>query len=596
MRRSDFLAPVLVTAIFFVAASCAKVSSPTGGPRDKLPPVVLSSMPINGARNFTGNKITITFNEYVSLDKITEKLMISPPIGKRPQVLIKGKSVIIGYDDKLRDSTTYTFYFGDAIRDLNEGNILDNYQFVFSTGSVIDSLSVTGSVLTSYTLDPAENTLVLLYDDLSDSAVMKNLPAYISKTDKEGSFRLNNLRPGKYNLFALKDIDNSRNFNLPEEEFAFLDAPVLITPETNFIPEKRSASGTLPDTVAVLDTIAIADQYTLYLFKPEKKMRYLTSSSRSIRYQLIYTLSRPPDTLDFNVSLPGASADSYFIERSRERDTLTVWLRDSTLYSNPQLSTVINYPFTDSVGSIIQKTDTILMRFLMPRTPIRGKIKPVPFRVFSVISQGALRPGQEIIFRSETPLRPPDTSRIRLYELKGTERIKLPYSFRIDTTNSRKMKFNADLSQGKNYLFIADSAAFGSIYGEHSDSTGTRISIRNDETFGKVLLNINNFEGNNIIQLLTNQNKVIMERPLGKSGKADFGLLDRGIYRVRNIYDLNGDGKWTTGDYILKRQPEPVSFYDQELEVKENWNFENNWDISNKNTKKIKLPSATQGR
>ena len=148
----------LFQLLIILISACAKISSPSGGPRDRLPPVVVKSIPVNGAKNFKGKSIAITFDEYVVLDNINEKFMVSPPMKKKPRVFIKGKSVNVEFDEKLKDSTTYTFYFQDAIRDLNEGNILENYQFVFSTGPVIDSLSVTGNVYNAFNLEVPEKT------------------------------------------------------------------------------------------------------------------------------------------------------------------------------------------------------------------------------------------------------------------------------------------------------------------------------------------------------------------------------------------------------------------------------------------------------
>ena len=188
MFRSLITRFFLLSAIFILISDCAKVSAPTGGPKDRQPPVVVKSVPEYGARNFKGKSVVITFNKYVVLDNISEKFMVSPPMKKKPRVLIKGKSVNIEYNEELKDSTTYTFYFQDAIKDLNEGNVLDNYQFVFSTGSVVDSLSVTGNVYNSLNLEIPEKALVLLYHELADSAVTKHLPDYISRVEPERIF------------------------------------------------------------------------------------------------------------------------------------------------------------------------------------------------------------------------------------------------------------------------------------------------------------------------------------------------------------------------------------------------------------------------
>jgi hypothetical protein len=586
--------PVLLALILI--ASCAKISSPTGGPKDKEPPVIVKSDPVSGQTNFKGKKITITFNEFVALDKINEKFMVSPPMEKKPKVFIKGKSVVIEYEEELKDSTTYTFYFQDAIKDLNEANPIDNYQFVIATGNVIDSLSVTGNVYNAFSLDPPDDALLMLYKDPADSAVIKKLPEYITKAGKTGYFRIDNVKEGIYRLYALKDADNSKNFNLPDEEIAFMDTLVKVSAEKNYIPP-------VPDTAKVkftgkknADTVFVKGEYQLILFKPEKKMHYLTSSSRSMQYKLIYTLSLPPDTIGFDFSIPEASANSYFLEKSKENDTIQVWLTDTALYSESQLTTLIGYPFTDSLGNIVRKQDTVLMRFLVPRST-RAKPKPAQFKVVSGLSTGSLKPKQEIVFKSQTPFRTPDTSKIRVYEIKDTIKIAIPYRLEKDEKNSCNIILHTELRQGKSYLFIADSAAFGNIYGEQSDSTGTKFSVRNEDSFGKLVLNIFNFEGNRIIQLLNSQDKPLREIQTNKDGKTEFPLLDKGLYRLRVIYDLNGDGKWTTGDFLSGRQPEPVSFYFQELDVKENFWLNQDWDISQKNIKKLKnTPGNNPGR
>ena len=225
MKRRTVERLSVMSTLFVLIGACAKISNPSGGPRDRTPPVVLETVPEYGAKNFRGKSIYITFDEYVSLDNINEKFMVSPPMKKKPRVFVRGKNVIAEFEEDLRDSTTYTFYFQDAIRDLNEGNIIDDYQFVLSTGSVIDSLSVTGNVYNAFDLETPEKTMVLLYRELADSFVVKHLPDYISRVDQKGYFRINNVKSGIYRLYALTDADNSKNYNFPEEEFAFMNSP-----------------------------------------------------------------------------------------------------------------------------------------------------------------------------------------------------------------------------------------------------------------------------------------------------------------------------------------------------------------------------------
>jgi len=573
---------------FILISGCAKISSPTGGPRDKEAPVILKSVPLNGSKNFKGGKIVITFNEFVVLEKINEKFMVSPPMANRPDITIKGKNIVIQYDEDLRDSTTYTLYFQDAIRDLNEGNTINNYQFVFSTGPVIDSLSVTGNVYNSSDLNPPEATLVVLYIEQEDSAFIKHLPAYIAMADKNGYFRIDNVGARQYRIYALKDADNSKNFNLTDEEIAFIDTAIVVSPEKNWLPVVKDTIKPDPKNPKVADTIVLQGDYKLFLFQHQKKLHYLTSSSRSMAYRLNYTLSLPSDTMGFKFSIPDAGSDSYYIEKNKTGDTIKVWITDSTLYSKQIITSVINYPFTDSSGVTALREDTVMMRFMTPRAT-RGKARPKSFKVNSGLSAGSLKPGTQIFFTSETPFREPDTTRIRLYEEEGTKRIRIPLSFKKDSLNSCRLAMKGKLEKDKNYIFIADSAAFGNIYGELSDSTGNKFTVKNEEAYGKLVLNITNYEGSRIIHLMTEDEKIIRELRMDKDGKAEFPLLEKGNYRVRVIYDLNNDGRWTTGDFYSKRQPEPVSFLPVDIEIRENWVHDYDWDISEKNVKKLKI-------
>lgn len=602
-----------ITVMIVVFSSCAKISQPSGGPVDKLPPVVIKSDPVNGVRNFRGNKLEVQFDEYVVLDNINEKFMVSPPMKKKPRVFIRGKSVNVEFDEKLKDSTTYTFYFLDAIRDLNAGNILQNYQFVFSTGPIIDSLSVTGNVYNSFNLEIPEKTEVIMYRELADSAVVKHLPEYITRVDPTGYFRIDNVRPGTYRLYGLKDGDNSKNYNLPDEDFAFMDSTILVTSEKNYIPPPKivkdstvikkipvKSAAPVKETktqkkpeLKIPEPVTLTGEFPLYIFAALKKAHYLASSKRDLKYQLLFILSLPPDSMKFDFSIPGTESKAYLTEPSRNRDTLKIWLTDSALYSQPQIKTILRYPFTDSLGITGYKQDTIIMRFLAPKV-IRGtKVKRTPFTFESNINAGSLKPGQRIYFTSKTPFRQPDTSRIKLYEIVQTARQKVPFQLLKDSINSCSYFLDTKLAEGKKYLFIADSASFGNIYNESSDSLGRNFSVRERDSYCKLTLEVKNYTGDMIIQLLDKAEKLVAQNFIKKEGKIVFPLLEVGFYRVKVIYDLNGDGKWTTGDFNTHRQPEPVSYYPDEIEFKSGWELEfvgaKSWDVSRKNFKDPKL-------
>lgn len=586
------------------------MNTPAGGPKDKEAPVILKTIPKNGMLNFQGKDIIIYFNKYVVLDKINEKFMVSPPLAKKPQIAIKGKTIRVGLNEKLRDSSTYTLYFQDAIRDLNEGNPINNYQFVLSTGSYLDSLSVTGNVGNGLNLDPPENTMVMLYRNLADSFVVKHLPDYITRVEQNGEFRIDNVHQGVYKLYALKDLDNSKTYNSRDEGFAFYPDTVTITPEKNFLPPKKDTtkisnlkpvkemtqnkpSSGKDKTVNPLKgkiqlKPPVKGDYQLILFQAEKQARYLTSSSRKMSYQLTYTLSLPPDSNKFGFLIPGASERSYFFQNSINRDSITIWLTDSTVYNRQNILTIINFPFTDSLGVIKQKTDSINMRFLAPR--VRGKAaKRTSYKVSSGIASSQVRPDKKFSFTAPTPFAEPDTSKIRLYELIKESKIRVPVKLEKDSMNVCRYNMLTKIETGKSYLLIADSAAFKNIYGDCSDSIGSKFTVSTPEMFGTLTLDLKNFEGNIIIQLLDQSEKVLRQAYTKSEGKLVFPLLEKGFYRIRAIFDLNRDGKWTTGNFTLHRQPEPAIYYPAEIEVKENWELVQTWDLGRKNYKDYKL-------
>lgn len=581
---------LFVAAVFTAILSCARVAAPSGGPADVTPPKIAKSVPLNSSRNYKGKSIVITFDEYVVLDKMNEKFMVSPPVNNKPEIFLRGKSLNIEFQEELKDSTTYTLYFQDAIRDLNAGNPIMNFQFVFSTGNVLDSLSVTGNVFNSSDLEVTENTQISMYRHLADTAPIKLLPDYISLADINGGFRINNAKEGTYRLYALQDKNNNKKLDSPDESVAFMDKPVEINHINNYLPivvikDTAKVSPTLkkaPPIVPLFDGM-----YKLFLFNEPKKNHYLSSSGRKTANLLTYILSLPPDSIKFEFLIPDGDKKSYYIENNITGDSIYIWLIDSLLYSKQEISTLAGYPFTDSTGVTKLRTDTINMRFLTTKAT-RAK-EAMSKYTFSTSIAGSLKPGQQILFSSPTPFRAPDTTKIRLYESGKSGSYAIPYSFIKDTVNSRRYTLKTKLKEGASYLFVADSGSFGNIYGDVADSMGIKFSVRMPDSYGRLTMNIKNVSGSVIIQLLDHKEKVVSEKPINKDASVEFPLLERGNYRVRAIYDLNGDGKWTTGKYETKLQPEPVSYFSGEIEIRVDFQIVQDWDIGKRNEKDQKL-------
>jgi uncharacterized protein (DUF2141 family) len=664
---------LLLAAIFF---SCAKQSAPVGGPVDEEPPVVVSSIPPAGTVNFSVDNFEVTFDEYFVLDGVDQKLLVSPPLEKRPEIKIRKKSLIVTFGEELRDSATYTFYFQDAVRDLNEGNPIENFQYVFSTGPVLDSLSVYGTIYKAFDLQPGENIFVVLYSGTSDTLPSTTIPTYVTRAEKDGSFRINNLAGGVYTMYGLRDMNNNKRYDLPDESFAFMDRPIFLSAETHYTPVADTSvapgdtllisdsillsgsrgdsslvilSDTLVvsdslvvyDTLLVLDpgagndTLMVADSltrsdmllvadslarsdtlmvsdsllymipdsaqqesqadssgifsrdngYSLYFFEAAAERLYLTRSERTSPYRLTFVFSMPVDSGMFNISFPDTPGTEYIERVSSARDTFNIWLMDSLIYSQPVVPVVINYPAIDSAGVDITASDTLRMRYIQPA---RGRgtqaEKPLGTRINVTPAPGkGLPPGSRIIFRAETPLSATDTSRILLKQISDTLLKDIPYTFTEDSIAPDRFIFQAEMFQDSSYLLIYDSGSFTDIYGNKNDSATYRFKVRNQDSFGNLILRLNGFHGNMIIQLLSKDEKIIEEqRTLMPEGNLiSFNQLEPGEYRLKAVYDINGDGKWSTGDWESRLKPEPVTYYPDPISLKALWTIEQEWDLSN---------------
>lgn len=604
MSKSILIRFHIIILIILLACSCAKIGRPTGGPRDREPPFVVETVPPNEGTGYAGYKVEITLNEFVALDNINDNLLVSPPAKKKPKVWIRGKTVIAEFEEDFKDSTTYLLNFQDAIKDLNEGNILEDYQFVFSTGDVLDSLSVTGNVFFADNLEVPEKIFVLMHRNLADSAVKKQMPDYIALIDRFGYFRLNNVRPGTYRLYALEDADNNKTYNLETEAFAFQGSPIEVTADSNWLPiikdtvtvKKAPEVKTTSRTKVKInpkDTIPLSGKNKLMLFTEAPTARYLKSSERKINFKLEYVLSLPPDSMEFVVTIPGADSSSYLVEQSLQRDTLLVWLTDTALYNQGQITTYLRYPVTDTAGVVDIKIDTVQLRFVPPKATKTSVIKiPESLKITNNMVSGIAKPGQKIIFKAETPLREPDTSMIRLYDITKKDTLKVPYTFRKDSLHLTRYYFDFSILPDKKYFFVADSGAFTDYFGECSDSIGIKISQKPLDSYSKLTFNIKNGEGDMIIQLLDKTEKTLVrEAWINGDGKVEFPLLEPGFFRAKIIFDTDGNGKWTTGNFAEGTLPESVTYYPKELEVKLKFEIEQDWDVGVRYEKDMKMRS-----
>jgi len=552
---------LIPATLVLYAVSCATIVPPSGGPKDITPPKLLGSQPVNFSTNFKGNKIVLTFNEYIVLKTPEKYLLISPPLSKVPDIRVKGKQVIIKLGDSLRSNTTYNFYLGEAIVDLAENNPVLNFNFAFSTGSQIDSLSLSGNVTDALTRMPATGALVMLYADFTDSLPMKQIPMYVSRTGDKGNFRLNNLASGKYRAVALMDGNSDYMYDLPTEMIGFYSDSVQ--PYYNAID--------LNDSVAVKQ-IDLAKQplVSINLFpEPDSTQRVLKSAiAAKNRLSVVFRYSMvSPGLRALNIpdSLPWAVQ-----EWNRTNDTLNAWL--------------LNKPDTLKL-EVANKGIVIDTITISTALKVTGRAKntsaPTPLRYSASLGSGFIEYNKPLILSFANPVKHYDLSKLRLERITKKDTIAVIPVFRFTDSIHRHLQVSYKWDATDKYNLYIPKNSFTDIYSDTCDSTHVVFQMKPIEEYGTFAVTINRPDKSYpvIIQLLTDKGVVLDQRIVTTGKKADFGLLPPGKYGLKAIMDVNGNGRWDTGKFLKKIQPERVLVHPKIFEVRTNWELEETWEL-----------------
>jgi len=308
---NKFANSILLSLSIF-AFSCANIVTPTGGPKDITPPKVTKSNPSDKGTNFSARTISIDFDEFVKLKDAFKQVTVSPYMKELPELKLRGKSLIVHFNDSLKENTTYTISFGNAIVDITEGNPLSNYSYSFSTGNTFDSLTFEGTVVNAYTLKPESGVYVMLYSSLYDSVPYKITPHYLALTDASGKFKLQNLRDNSYKIFAIKDADGDMLFSQPTEDIAFTDT--LVKPE-------------ISDTTKI-DSLRKNTQHKLFLFRELPTVQKLLKSNANAFGKAVFVFRLPVSDLKIRSLKYNLNPSDYITEYSQNRDTLTLWLKN----------------------------------------------------------------------------------------------------------------------------------------------------------------------------------------------------------------------------------------------------------------------------
>ena len=594
---------------FLLLVACARMGQPDGGWYDDDPPKVLGATPEDKATNVKAQKVTIFFDEYIKLQDATSKVIISPPQLETPDIKAAGKRIVVELKDTLKENTTYTIDFSDAISDNNEGNPMGNYTYSFSTGERIDTFEVSGYVLDASNLEPVKGILVGLYDDLADSAFKTKPLMRVSRTDGSGHFVVKGIAPGTYRAYALQDADGDFRFTQKSEMIAF----------NHDTFEPSSKPDTRVDTVwrdslhidALLQvpyTHFLPDDITLMAFTQTQTDRMLLKTERvePNKFSMYFTYG---DSLLPSIKGLNFDAENAFVVESNEkRDTIHFWLRDTVLVNTDSLEMEIQYQMTDTLGNLVMKTDTIMGT---PKVPYEKRMKEQAKEIekwqkeqekkkkreepydsiypikplepkFNVPT--SIAPDERTTVEMPTPLAHCDTSAVHLYSKIDSLWYNAACIFRPSKENIRTYEILAEWRPDVEYSLEIDSAAFVDIYGKVSNAYKQGIKVKTIEEYSTIFLNISGVDApdSTIIVELLNSSDAPMKQVRVKSGRAEFYYITPGKYYFRAFIDLNGNGIWDTGDYDADLQAEPVYYYSRELECKEKWDVTESWNLTSK--------------
>ena len=588
-----------------VLYSCASIGRLEGGEEDFDPPVMLESSPRLGSVNQKNTKrFTIEFDEYIKLDKPQEKIVFSPPQAQAPEIKASGKKVVVNLQDSLQPNTTYTIDFADAIQDNNEGNPLTQFTYTFSTGEQLDTLAVAGTVLNASNLEPIKGAVVGLYADLSDTVFQAKPFERMGRSDSRGYFSIRGIAPGKYHVFALQDDDRDYKFSQPTEQVAFSDSIIIPTSEPRMRQDTVWIDSLTIDTIVPVSyTYYMPDNIILRNFKQYRPNRRLAGFNREEAHKFKLNFTAPSDSLPVIKGL-NFNADSAFVIELNNgvRDTLQYWLKDSTLIKMDTLLMSVSYLYTDSLYQLQPRTDTLRVTYrAKPPTEQERKaaeqakkeeerrlkhgdtlevkkpeIKPLPMEVYA---PGTLDIYDYLSLTFQEPVQRLDTAAIHLEKMQADSTFAaIPFEFQQDSTDLKVYNIYADWEVDGNYKLRVDSAAVTGLYGLITNKTENAFKIKPLEEYGQLFYTVMGVDTTAFVELLDERDNVVRTVDL-IDGHADFYYLNPGKYGARLVVDVNGNGRWDTGDYDLHLEPEMVYYYNQILELKANFDIYQNWDV-----------------
>lgn len=653
MFHSHQQLPTLLVAFLLLilgAVGCAKQSSPEGGPYDMTPPRVVRCTPEMGSTNVTSHRVRITFDEYIQLERGEDKIIYSPPQRIPPKALVNQKQLVITYQDSLIANTTYTINFNRAIKDYNEGNYIEQYVYAFSTGDYLDTMQVAGLVLDAYTLQPVPRILAGIYATPLPADTLDRPMTRMTYTDDQGHFTLQNVRDGAYYAIALVDMDRSYSYNAPNESFA-------ITPDSfrtevvhgsAFIPAKETKVDSLrnaPDslqsavdshgasadslltkeaapTTATDSTATSADSVSPYVYLPNDLVLLLTRPKTNIirlerltrrdSMSLMATFTEPIDTLpQLTILSPSylTSTTSYYPDLSTDRKSLVYWLSPHDSLARDSVVVAFAYPTTDSIGSPINKLDTMTLqaprvhaakakarpkkqpKIAAPQTATdsltltsdstaltdpKNDLKAITILSLDNINKETTRDSLWISY--DMPILGIDTTLVQLAKL--VDSVPQPISCQLRPDSIRRCRWLVDFAKepGTTYRLMVDTAAITGLYGGVSAPAQKDLKIASETELGSLSVTLTGHPTDSplYVYLLSSKEEILATAQPDSAGIVTFTELAPGAYFLKLYVDLNSNGTWDGGVYPAT-PPEPVRYLPQTVNVQARFATEQTW-------------------
>jgi len=530
---------VYILFSLIILFGCAKRGTPTGGPKDSIPPVLVNASPKLNSTNFDSEEIRLTFDEWIKLDKVQDQLIISPPLEKSSYEIkpLSGvtKKVFLKFLDSLAPETTYTINFGNSIQDNNENNPLTFFSYTFSTGETIDSLYIKGNTKDAFSQESDDFISLQLYrvDSLfKDSIIFNDKPTYISNTLDSTNYKFQNLKEGKYLLIALKDVDNNYFFDPFYDKIGFLDSLI-----------------TLPRD-SIIDLKLFKEETEIIWDKPH----FINSEKIGFGYYGKLDL----DKIKIESNIPDSV--NYVFIKEKETDTLNLWLSKNSF---------------DSLNFSLIETDTIKLttvKFDRKRDSLIDSLN-VSQKTVNVIH---LKESFKI--SSNIPLNKIEDS---LITIRDIDSLIIPFTTSI---NDRLDEIDIDfeVSPSDNYSIFIKPRAIKDIRGTENDTLQYNVVSQTLEDYGNVFLDvITNNDSKYILHLIDSSSNIIREfNNVNSNSTVIFDYIRPGKYTFRLIEDLNSNDIWDTGNYLKQVQPEPVYYFSSELDVRANWDLNETFNLN----------------